>query len=141
MEIICWCQNKLFYMIPVLAVIYKIWYFKRQHMYCFLPFGFINVIIFVVNPFGSWLTFVGADLEYLNSRHHDRSSWSGLRYFNFEPSLNLWWRRAWNFDGSQIPVTSEGFQGFSRFLVFEISKLRAFVCATILTIISNMNYC
>ena len=33
-------------------------------MYCFVPFVFINVIIFVINPSGSYATFVGADLEY-----------------------------------------------------------------------------
>ena len=37
-------------MISVLVVIYfwmfafMIWYFKKQHMYCFLPFGFINLL-------------------------------------------------------------------------------------------------
>ena len=35
-------------------------------MYFFLPFGFINVIIFVVNPYDSYSTFVGADLDYPN---------------------------------------------------------------------------
>ena len=86
---------------------------KKQDTYCFLPFGFIN-----------------------------RSSWFESRYFNFEQSLKLWWRLARDFDGSQILVTSRGFQGFwRRFLGFEISKLRVFVCVAILTIISNMNYC
>ena len=50
-----WCLNKLFDVITVFVVIYtffkfKIWYCKKQHMYCFLPFNFINVIIFVNNP-------------------------------------------------------------------------------------------
>ena len=76
---------------------FKIWYSKRQHMYCFLHFGSINVIIFVVNPFGSYSTFVGADLEYPNSLRHDKSSWSGLRYLNFEPSLKVWYRSSCDF--------------------------------------------
>ena len=120
---------------------FKIWYCKRQQMYCFLPFEFINVIIFVVNPFGSYLTFVGAHLEYPNLLRHDRSNWSELRYFNFKPNFKLWWRRAQDFNGSSILVASGGFRGFSRFLGFEISKLRALVCITIFIIISNMNYC
>ena len=77
-------------------------------------FGFINVIIFVVNPSGSYSTFFGADFEYPNSLRYNRSSRSELRYFNFKPSLKLWWCRAQDFDGSQILVTSEGCQGFSR---------------------------
>ena len=93
---------------------FKIWYHKKQHMYFFLPFGFINIIIFVVNPSGTYSTFVGADLEYPNSLRHDRSSWSELRYFNFKLSLKLWWRRARHFAGSQFLVTSERFLGFSR---------------------------
>ena len=36
-------------------------------MFCFLPFGFRNVIIFVINPSDSYSTFVGEDLEYPNS--------------------------------------------------------------------------
>ena len=121
---------------------FKIWCCKKQHMYCFLPFGFKNVIIFVINPSGFYSTFVVADLECPNSLRFERGGWSELRYFNFEPSLKLWWRRALDFDGSQILVTSGGFQGFSRrVLSFEILKLRAFVCFTIFTIISNMNYC
>ena len=125
---VCWCQNKLFYIC------------EKQYMHCFLPSGFINVIIFVINPSGFYSTFVGADLEYPNLLRFDRGSWSELRYFNFESSLKLWWRGAGDFDGSQILVTSEGFQGFSRrFLSFEILKLRAFLCFTIFTLISNMN--
>ena len=31
-------------------------------MYYFLPFSFINVIIFVNNPSGSYSTFVGAEM-------------------------------------------------------------------------------
>ena len=122
---------------------YLSWFIRFcQHMYCFLHSFFINVFNFILNPFGSYSTFVGADLEYLNSLRQEKSSWFGLSYPNFEPSLKLWWRRlARDFDGSQILVTSEGFQGFLRFLSFEISKLRAFVCITIFTIISNMNYC
>ena len=33
---------------------------KKQHMYCFLPFVFIEVIIFAINPCGSYSRFVGA---------------------------------------------------------------------------------
>ena len=140
------CQNKLLYVIPVLVMIYtilrfKIRYCKRQHMYCFLLFGFINFIIFVINPSGSYSAFVGAGLEYPNLLRCDRSSWSEFRYFNFEPSLKLWWCRARDFDGSQILVTSGGVQGFSKFSSFEISKLWVFVFVTIFTIISNTNYC
>ena len=105
---------------------------KKQYMYCFLPFGFISVIIFVINPSGFYSTFVGADLEYPNLLRFDRGSWSELRYFNFESSLKLWWRGAGDFDGSQILVTSEGFQSFlRRFLSFKILKLRPFLCFTI----------
>ena len=108
----------------------------------FLPFGFTNAIIFVINSSGFYSTFVGPDLEYPNLLRFDRSSWSESRFFNFESSLKLWWRGAGDFDGSQILVTSEGFQGFwRRFLSFEILKLRVFLCFTILTLISNMNYC
>ena len=75
-------------------------------MYCFLPFGFINVIIFVINPYGFYSTFAGAD---------------DLRYSNFVSSLKMRWHGAGDFDGSQILVISEGFQGFSRrFLSFGI---------------------
>ena len=117
---------------------FKIWFVKN--MYCFLLFGFINVIIFVINQSGFYSTFVGANLEYPNLLRFDRGSWSGLRYSNFESSLKLWWRGAGDFDGSQILVTSEGFRGFlRRFLSFEILKLRAFLCFTIFTFISNMN--
>ena len=76
---------------------FKIWYCKKQHMYCFLPFGFINVIIFVNNPSGSYSTFVGADLEYPISLSFDRCTWSELGYFDFEPSLKLWCHRAQDF--------------------------------------------
>ena len=30
-------------------------------MYCFLPFGFINIIFNVINPCGLYSTFFGAD--------------------------------------------------------------------------------
>ena len=33
-----------------------------------------------------------------------------LRYFNFEPSCKLRWCRAQDLFGSQIPVTTEGFE-------------------------------
>ena len=130
-----WYQYSLWF---ICFSAFNIWYCKRQYVYCFLPFGFINVIVFVVNPFGSYSAFVGADLEYPNSLRHDRSRRSGLTYFNFEPSLKLWHTR--DFDRSQITLTFGGFQVFSRFLNFEISKLWIFVCVTIITIISNMNY-
>ena len=28
---------------------FKIWFWKKQHMYCFLPFGFKSVVIFAIN--------------------------------------------------------------------------------------------
>ena len=94
----------------------------------------------LLNPSGFYSTFVGANLEYPNLLRFDRGSWSELRYSNFESSLKLWWRGAGDFDGSQILVTSEGFRGFSRrFLSFEILKLRAFLCFTIFTLISDLN--
>ena len=121
---------------------FKLWYCKKHHMYFFLPFGFKNVITFIINPSGFYSTFDGADLEYPSTLRFDRGSWSELRYFNYEPSFKLWWRRALDFDGSEILVTSGGFRGFSRrFLSFQILKLWAFVRFTIFTIISNMNYC
>ena len=33
---------------------------KKQHMCCFFLFGFINVIIFIINPCGPYSGFVGA---------------------------------------------------------------------------------
>ena len=90
---------------------FKIWYCKILCMYCFLPFDFKNGIIFVINPSGFYLTSVGADLDYPNLLCYSRSSWSKLR---FQPSLKLWWRRAQDFNGSQILVTPRGFHGFSR---------------------------
>ena len=59
---------------------FKIWYCKKQYMYCFLPFGFINVIIFVINPSGSYIAFFGAYLEYPNSLRYDTSYVTLLRY-------------------------------------------------------------
>ena len=59
-------------------------------MYCFLHLCFTNVIIFVNNPSRSYSTFIGADLEYPISLSYIRSSWSELRYFNFESNLKLW---------------------------------------------------
>ena len=58
-------------------------------MYCFLPFGFINVTIFVTNTSGFYSIFVGADLEYPNLLHFYRGSGFDLRYFNFESRLKL----------------------------------------------------
>ena len=58
-------------------------------MYCFLPFGFMSGIIFVIDPLGFYSTLAGADLGYHNSLRHNRGSLSELRYFNFEPSLKL----------------------------------------------------
>ena len=99
-----------------------------------------RVVIFVINPSGFYSTFIGADLQYRNLLRFDRGNWSELRSSwdpNFESSLKMWWRGAGDFDGSQILVISEGFQGFSRrFLSFEILKLRAFLC---FTLISNVN--
>ena len=112
---------------------------KKQLMYCFLPFGFINVIMFVINPSGFYSILV-QDLEYPNLLCFDRGRWSELWYFNFESSLMLWWRCAGDFDGLQILVTLEMFRGFSRrFLSFEILKLRIFLGFTIFTLISNTN--
>ena len=140
----CWCQNKLF-----LRYQHSSWFIRFRAFdivkdsICIVSFLLVlwTLFFFVVNPCGSYSTFVGADLEYPNLLRHDRSTWSGLRYFNFEPSLKLWWRPPWDFDGSKILVDLWEFQGFSRFLSFEISKLRAFVGVYIFTIISNMNYC
>ena len=78
---------------------------KKQHMYHFLPFGFINVIMFVINPSSFYSTYIGADFEYPNLLRFDRGRWSELRYFNFKSSLKMWWRSAGDFDGSQILVT------------------------------------
>ena len=50
------------------------------------------------------------DSEYLNSLPYDRSSWSILRYFKFEPSYKLWCSRARDLFGSQIPLTTGGFE-------------------------------
>ena len=103
----------------------------------------VSLLLFLYfrNPSGSYLTFVGATLEYPHSLHYNRSSWSELRYLLFKASLKLWWRLAWDFDGSQISVTSGGIQSSSRSVSFEIAKLRGFLCVTIFTVISNMNYC
>ena len=66
---VCWCQNKLFYVIYYVQYLswfmrfcaFKIYYCKKQGMYCFLPFGFINVIIFIIHPSCFYSTFVGED--------------------------------------------------------------------------------
>ena len=72
-------------------------------MYCFLPFGFINVIIFVINPSGFYSTFVGADLEYLNLLRFDRvADLSGDTLISNQ--VWNWWRGAGDFDGSQILI-------------------------------------
>ena len=142
---VCWCHNKLFYVMAALAVIYMFLRFydmicKKQRIYCFFPFGFVNVIIFVINPSGFYSAFVGAYLEDPNFLRFDRGGWFELRYFNFESSSKLWWRGAGYFDGWQILVTSEGFQGFSRRLLsFEVLELHAILCFTIFTLMSNMN--
>ena len=60
---------------------FKIGYCKKQHMYCFLLFVFIEVIIFAINPCGSYSRFVGAE--------------SCVKvYFESLESIrtNLWWR-------------------------------------------------
>ena len=85
----CWCQNKL-------SCVFNIWCCKKQHMYCFLPFGFINVIIFVNNPFRSYSTFVGADLEYPISLSYVRSSWS-----EWDTSIS---NQVWNCDGVVLEI-------------------------------------
>ena len=46
----------------------------------------------------------------MNSLPYDKSSWSILRYFNFEPSFKLRWLRARDLFGSQIPVSTGGFK-------------------------------
>ena len=58
-------------------------------MYCFLPFDFMSVSIFVINPSGFYSAFVGADLKYPNLLRFGKGSRSELRYFNFESSLKL----------------------------------------------------
>ena len=60
-----------------LAVIYMFLRFydmicKKQRIYCFFPFGFVNVIIFVINPSGFYSAFVGAYLEDPNFLRFDR---------------------------------------------------------------------
>ena len=131
-------------------------------MYCFLPFGFINVIIFVNNPSGSYSTFVGADLEYPISLSFDRCTWPELGYFDFEPSLRLWCHRAQDFHNPLsdnitkwsntlkqfVCMPTNCLSVFDHFvglalkgLSFEISKVRASACVTIFTIMYKMNYC
>ena len=46
-----------FYVIALLRFVIL----KKQHMYRFFPFGFINSIIFVINPCGSYSRFVGEE--------------------------------------------------------------------------------
>ena len=116
----------------ILFCSFKIWYYKGHHMYCFLSFGFVNIIIFVVNQFGSYSIFVEADSEYPNLLRYDRSSWSWLGYFNFElmSCSRFWWIRNssdlrrvsgffnvfkfWNFKTSSICV-SHHFQHYIQF--------------------------
>ena len=43
-------------------------------MFIFLPFGFTNVIIFVINPSDFYSAFVGADLECSNLLRFDKGS-------------------------------------------------------------------
>ena len=105
---------------------FEIWYWKKQYMYFFLPFGFINVIIFVLSRSGSFSTFVGADLQYRNSLRCDRSSWSELRCFNSKPSLKVWWRRARDFDGSQISSDLKRVSGFFNVFKFWNFKTSSF---------------
>ena len=40
---------------------FKIWYCKTQHMHFFLPFGFIHVIVFVINPCEPYARFIGVE--------------------------------------------------------------------------------
>ena len=48
----------------------------------------------------------------------NRSSWSELRYLNFEPSLKLWWRCPRDSYGLRIPVTPGGIEDFSKRFLF-----------------------
>ena len=87
------------------------------------PFGFINVIIFIYNPSGSYSTFVRGDLEYpfryVLTRTADLS-WDTLILNQVQAVMVSCWRFWW----SQILVASGGFQDFSRrFLRFKIWKL------------------
>ena len=41
-----WFTWKYYSSWSIRSYAFKIWYCKKQHTYCFLPFGFINVIVF-----------------------------------------------------------------------------------------------
>ena len=52
------------------------------------------------------------------------------------PSLKLWWRRAQGVNGSQILMTSGVLEDISRRLLYcQISKLRTFLCASLLSVL------
>ena len=60
----CWFQNKMIALYSSLFIrscAFKIWYCRKQAMYCFFPFGFINVIISAFNPCDPDSRFVGAE--------------------------------------------------------------------------------
>ena len=98
-----WCQNKCF-------CTFKIWFVK-------------NSICIVFCHWFIWLLFNVCWSRF--GVPHCATFWQGQLIWVeiFESSLKMWWRSAGDFDGSQILVTSEGFQGFSRrFLSFEILK-------------------
>ena len=60
----CWFQNKMIALYSSLFIrscAFKIWYCRKQDMYCFFPFGLINVIISAFNPCDPYSRFVGAE--------------------------------------------------------------------------------
>ena len=90
---------------------------KKQHMYCFLPFGFKNVIIFGINPSGFYSTLVGAGLEYANLICFDRGSWS-----DFETVMALCWRFWWITSSSDLRRASGVFKEVFKFWNFKASR-------------------
>ena len=140
-----WCQNKLFYLIPVFVVIYTFLRFYdlkllKQRVYCFLLFSFINFIFLslihlalVQHSLGQiWSTpvrYVTTELANLD--------WETSIQTKFETVITLYSRFWWITNFSDLRRVSGFFKVFS----FEILKLRAFVCVTIFNIISNMSYC
>ena len=80
---------------------FKIRYCKRQPMYCFLPFGFINVIIFLVNSF----TLIQHSLEQI---------WSAPVHYVTTGVADLGWHKSisnqvWNCYGLVHDITPEQF--------------------------------
>ena len=57
-----------------------------------------------------WGVICKANSEYPNSLPYGRSGWSMLKYFNFEPSFQLWWCRAGNSFESTIYVALTGLE-------------------------------